>query len=357
MDYHTSPDSNRQVNFLKVSSDLYTLEPYQFVEWLFNSIPNGFVEVTYLAPENDKLYPRTYVQWAELPLGSLDPQLPNIIDMNRKGYNCYVAPAVRNRKYEPEQHINERGKPYKKYLRGKAHDAIWINALWVDVDVPGDAGYHQLIDNLVPPSILITTGGGWHGYWLLTEPLAITDENRVMVKRTLKGLALACGGDTKVADFARIMRIPGTVNTKPGRGQTCQVVDFIPAQFHYDEMEIGYAPLAAPKLPEVKRHLPDYAYEHIPNWVADYIQNGRAEGQRNQTLFQAACDCFNNGMSESEVDSLLHGRAASDGLTEHEITGTIHSALNHPRGDSKLPRHMAQRMAAADRRLSNKAVQ
>jgi hypothetical protein len=357
--YITPEFENRQDNFVKVSPDFYTLAPHQFIETLFSDIPDGWVEVTCLAPEGSTLYPRTYVMWFPLPLGigSIDPNMPGVMKMNAKGYCCYVAPAVRNRIYEPEQRTNERGRQYTVYPRGKALDAIWIKALWVDIDVPGEEGYHQLIENLVPPSITINTGGGWHGYWLLEQPLAITDDNRDMVKRTLKGMALACGGDTKVADFARIMRIPGTVNTKPGRGQTCEVYDFIPSHFHYMDMELGYAPFAAPKIPDVQRELPAHAFEHIPHWVSNYITNGRPEGQRNQTLFQAACDCFNNGMGMGEVEGLLRGRAVSDGLNEHEITATITSALNHPRGDSKLPRYMAQRMGAADRRLSQKGVQ
>lgn len=339
-------------------TDWYTLEPHQFIEVLFGEIPKGFVEVCYLAPEGSSLYPKTVVQWAELPLGELNPELPNIMGMNERGYNCYIAPAARNRKYDPENRISEKtGKSYLFHPRGKALDAIWISALWVDVDVSGETGYQQLTTNMIPPSIILYTGGGWHGYWLLTEPLAITDENRDMVKRTLKGMAIACGGDTKVADFARIMRLPGTVNTKPNRGQTCIVHHFIPGRYHYADMELGYAPFAAPAIPQVNRDLPIEASAGMPSWVEKYLNSGAIQGERNNTAYAAARALLDNGFSSAETERLIISRAVSDGLTDQEITTLLNSAHNAPRSAPNLPTHMMHRMSAADKRLGRKKVQ
>lgn len=338
--------------------DWYTLKPHEFIQVLFAEIPSGFVEVCYLAPENAHLYPHTVVQWASLPLADLDPTLPNIMGMNARGYNCYIAPAVRGRRYDTETRISEKnGKPYTFYPRGKALDAVWISALWVDVDVADEAGYRQLTENIVPPSIILYTGGGWHGYWLLTEPLAISDDNRDMVKRTLKGMAIACGGDTKVADFARIMRLPGTVNTKPNRGQTCMVHDFIPCRYHYNELEIGYAPLAAPAIPQVSRELPIEASAGMPPWVEKYLNSGAVQGERNNTAYAAARALLDNGFSSADTERYITSRAIADGLTDQEIATLLNSAHNATRSAPNLPTHMMYRMAAADKRLGRKKGQ
>lgn len=338
-----------------------TLAPHEFIKTLFGHplLSHGFLELTYIAPPESRIYPRTVVNWATIPLPEVPPELPHIHAMNERGYSCYFGCAVRKQMYEPQRQVNQNtGEIFYRYARGKAVDALFITALWVDVDVPGDEGRRQLLSIGAPPSILISSGGGWHGYWLLTEPHPVdSDTKRDEAVRTLKGMAIACGGDTAVADMARIMRLPGFINTKPGRGQRCEIVDFIPGYYNYYELETAFAPLVAPPPPKVTRYIPEAAYDRIPPWVANYLTAGRTEGSRNRTLFQAACDCFNNGMSMNEVDSLLRGRALADGLKEHEITATINSAYGHPRGESKLPRHMHQRMAAADKRLNSQKGQ
>lgn len=97
----------------QTEADPIGLKPHEFIQLLYEKIPQGFVEITYLAPEGVKLYPHTVVQWATLPLGELDPELPNIKAMNAKGYSCYFGCAVKGVKHEPEQRTSDKtGKPY-----------------------------------------------------------------------------------------------------------------------------------------------------------------------------------------------------------------------------------------------------
>jgi RepB DNA-primase from phage plasmid len=352
MSYITDSVSPSQEASVKNVSDWYTLKPHEFIEILFGEIPNGFVEVAYLAPESANLYPRTIVHWAELPLGELNPELPNIMELNAKGYNAYFAVAARGRKYEPETRISEKtGKPYTVHLRGKAYDATWITALWVDIDNPGEAGYRQLIDSMLPPSIIVSSGGGWHGYWLLSEPLAVDESNRESIKRTLKGMAIACGGDTKVADLARIMRLPGTVNTKPGRGQTCVVHDFIPGRYYYTDMELHYAPLAAPVMPTITRVISIDASAGMPRWVETYLNSGAVSGERNNTAYAAARALLDNGFSMNETERLIRNRALSDGLSDQEINILLSSADHAPRSAPNLERGIGNSIAADDHLL------
>lgn len=342
---YITPDPSSQVNSVL---DWYTLEPHEFIQAIFGEMQSGFAEVCYLAPEGANLYPHTVVQWAELPIGELNPDLPNIMEMNAKGYNCYFAVAARVRKYDPETRLSKSNHEYLFYPRGKAYDAILITALWVDVDVPGETGYLQLISDIVPPSIVISSGGGWHGYWLLTEPLVIDDFNRDAIKRTLKGMAIRCGGDTKVAELARIMRLPGTINTKPGRGQQCYVYDFIPCRYHFSELELGYAPLAAPAQPQITRSIPIVASAGMPRWVETYLNSGAVQGERNNTAYAAARALLDNGFGTAETERLITNRALSDGLSAQEITTLLNSAENAPRSTPEIPAHLRQRMAMGD---------
>lgn len=333
------------------------VQPVDFLHLLFDPIPNGFLEVLYLIPDGLHHYPKTVVQWREMPLGDIDPAMPNVKVKNQQGYSCYFAPAIRNRMYKREQRVSEKtGKTFWMYPRGKAKDACWITALWADIDGKDTPdGKARLINSLIPPSILVSSGGGFHAYWLLERPLAITDNNRSEIMQTLKGIALYHQADTKVADLARVMRLPGTINTKPERGGAmCEIVDVIPGRYYYSDLMLTYAPFAAPKVHAYTRNLNLPADKHIPKWIEAYLTNGEREGSRNTTLYTHARTLLDNGFSAGEMDNLLRPRAAADGLSEDEITTTLNSAIRAPRGNPTLPRYMNARMGASDKRLSLK---
>lgn len=328
------------------------LQPHEFIQRLFGNIPNGFLEICYLAPEGAKLYPHTVVNWATLPLGDIDPELPNIKAMNAKGYSCYFGCTVKAVKHEPEMRISEKtGKEYKFYPRAKAIDALYLTALWVDIDEPGRAGYQRAAIMQPPASIIVSSGGGYHAYWLLSKPITIDSTNRATIKQTLKGMAIACGSDTKVADLARIMRLPGTINTKPGRGAMCEASDYLPCYYDYHELENRYAPLAAPKIPLVQRSIPVTASKGMARWVEDYLNTGARQGERNNRAFAAMRWLLDNGYSSSQAESMITQRAAADGLSDDEIRTLVSSAEHAERGGVELPRHMAIRMGVADKRM------
>lgn len=64
-----------------------------------------------------------------------------------------------------------------------------------------------------PPSLIIFSGGGYWGFWLLREPVPLRDEDHAE-ELGLYNLALttALGGDTDCKDISRIARLPGTIN-------------------------------------------------------------------------------------------------------------------------------------------------
>jgi hypothetical protein len=338
-----------------MSNTPYELAPHEFIQTLFSKVPSGYVEIAYLSPEGMNLHPRTVVQWAELPLGDIDPALPNIHSLNEKGYSCYFAPAVRVCKHGPEERTDHKtGEIYTlQYPRGKAKEAQWITALWADVDLKATPdAYQRLIGAIVPPSIVVKTGGGYHGYWMLTEPLQITDDNRESIKQTLKGMAIALGSDTTVADLARVMRLPGTTNTKPGReNRLCEVMDFIPGYYHYMDFELNYSPLAKPAISTTYRQIKIEGRAPLRRWVETYLDYGEAEGNRNTRAYAAARWLLDNGYSLGEVQTMVGNRALSDGLPQDEVDTILSSAERSERKAPDISHTMQTRMSAADKRL------
>ena len=84
-----------------------------------------------------------------------------------------------------------------------------------------------------PPSIIVHSGNGVHTYWLLQEYITVTDENREWIKRIVKGyekhthrLGMERGWKfDPVADLARVLRIPGTLNHKSDPPKQATVIE------------------------------------------------------------------------------------------------------------------------------------
>jgi hypothetical protein len=97
-------------------------------------------------------------------------------------------------------------------------DVAEIGFLWADVDfkdISDDkACVERRLANLkYPPSYTVFTGHGIHCYWQLTESV---DAQAMMdrVEDDLRLLADLVGGDRQVCEIARVMRLPGSHNSK-----------------------------------------------------------------------------------------------------------------------------------------------
>lgn len=119
-----------------------------------------------------------------------------------------------------------KAKPPKdeSYHRAKITDIACINCLYAEVDgIANEADeaewIHWLLNDCpVRPSLIIWSGGGLHVYWLLEETFWL-DSPEAMERAIVaqKAIVARIGGDTKVHDIARVLRVPGTINHKPER--------------------------------------------------------------------------------------------------------------------------------------------
>jgi hypothetical protein len=122
--------------------------------------------------------------------------------------------------------------------RGKNATAYLIPGLWFDLDLA--YGQHaastlpmtdgEALDFLgslpAPPSLIIHSGGGLYGYWLLREPYLITSEVEreaiIHLSRQFTYTLVTWGKDRgwtldALGDLARVLRPPGTINHKYGK--------------------------------------------------------------------------------------------------------------------------------------------
>jgi P4 family phage/plasmid primase-like protien len=142
--------------------------------------------------------------------------------------------------------------PKKVGARGKIASADKLTCLWADIDVadkegaaknypPADLALSTLRDMSVPPSIIVHSGNGLHAYWQLTQAIdanAHADLPKAW-QRYLRDLLIdrETGEQFELdqtGDLARVLRVPGTINSKGGK--RVQVIECHPER-RYDHVE------------------------------------------------------------------------------------------------------------------------
>lgn len=226
-------------------------------------------------------------------------------------------------------------------------------ALWVDVDDNSTEAYERLQDMAMPPTMVVKSGGGYHGYWLLNEPLYVSDSDTLeRIERVNQGLAVACKGDESVTNINRILRTPSTRNIK-AKYDSKPVVEIVYCdtdRYTFSMLWQQYAPLGAPPAPKVRRYVPTEAIDNtLPRWVHNYIQYGAPRGERNNKLYAAARAYLDCGLTRFQAETDLVSRAAADGLSQEEINRTISSAFMATRNPD-VNKTMNARYALGDAR-------
>jgi hypothetical protein len=232
-----------------------------------------------------------------------------------------------------------------------------IVALYVDIDDSSDEALDRLQNMHYPPTCVIYSGGGFHGYWLLREPLYVSsDKERANVERTMQGMILAygAGADVKAKDITRILRTPFFYNIKDKYPEPllCEIAYFDDAEsdrYRFSSLHNHYAPLGTPERPTVRRYIPAMTTSTMPRRVKAYIENGASPGNRNHELYYVARWYNDVGHSQMDAEQDLIPRALADGLEQAEANTTIRSAFHAPRNAANsLPSHIRNLMAVED---------
>lgn len=207
-----------------------------------------------------------------------------------------------------------------------ADDCESLYALFADVDFKdtSEADARQRVrDFALPPSAVVASGGGLHLYWFLDKPLDLRDGGTAAAKQLLRSLAVAIGADTKAAEPARILRLPGSLNHKYPPPRTVTVESLTTRRYAVADIVAhlpppdGNAESAAPELPRV---------------VGD--------GDRNNTLFREGCRLRRLGWDEAEIATslaMLNRRRCHPALEAAEVEAIAHSCARYPPSDDIFP--------------------
>lgn len=160
--------------------------------------------------------------------------------------------------------------------RGSARDSRALVGMWSDIDfgndlhkatgLPADADEARDIPRfakLPEPTRVEHSGGGLYAWWEFDKPLVIGEDIDFDEAAELPGdwqnilaagaKTMGLGYGTGVRDLARVLRLPGTVNRKPGREPVlCQVVENDGIRYSLDDVR----KLAADLKPKPKKRTP-----------------------------------------------------------------------------------------------------
>lgn len=131
----------------------------------------------------------------------------------------------------------------RKEKGGGADSVGCVMALWSDLDCgpgkdfPSQSEAMKRVSSFeYEPSIVVSSGNGIHPYWLLREPVAPD----TVTEGILKGVSKHLGADMACAEFARVMRLPDTVNDKSSPVKKCEVLKLTDLRYNLSDFD-GYA--------------------------------------------------------------------------------------------------------------------
>jgi hypothetical protein len=137
----------------------------------------------------------------------LDEALASLLTTNRLGWGAFVAVGLRR-------------SGLTRYQRGTEHDLVALPAVFVDLDDPSSDALRRLRNLRPTPSCITFTGGVYHAYWWLDQPLT----DMTLARHVLRSLQRVSGGDPMSP--VQCLRLPNSRNTKPGRNNAlCQIID------------------------------------------------------------------------------------------------------------------------------------
>ncbi len=215
--------------------------------------------------------------------------------------------------------------------KAKKLDMASAVALHVDVDPrPGEPleaererAARVLREYDPPPSVMLDSGGGYQGFWLLDAPYALEgeradDDRHLPVEDRNRAIEVALGGDN-CHNIDRIMRLPGTVNV-PGEKKRKKGRRPALARVVMEDWSRRYRLEDFPGLPKVGVKETVYAapeagvsLDDLPDTVSDrtrmLIANGndpdRPYASRSEPVFAVVCDLCRAGVSDGVILGLI----------------------------------------------------
>jgi hypothetical protein len=195
------------------------------------------------------------------------------------------------------------------------------------IDAEPDMVLHRLQELEFPPSKIVHSGHGYHVYWIFAEALLATPELTAQVETALRGLANMLAGDPSVCEVARLMRVPGSHNTKDGGRIPVTVLVSTNRRYEFDDLREWITETARPLIPRklaakpANGSPPPDAGDRAPIDVEQRLRamkyRGEGDNSIHQTQVSVSASLFSQGVGVDEIVERL--MAATRAAVEPEI--------------------------------------
>jgi hypothetical protein len=203
-----------------------------------------------------------------------------------------------------------------------------LPALHVDIDFKQHpekkiADIHAAVATL-GPNLFVYSGNGMHAYWLLKQPLNLTNKRRVeQAEYMLKRLCDLCAGDRAPTHVVALMRLPNTHNTKGGAWKKVECIKGRKERWGFDAL-FRFLTTVEPVLVRKKTAL-DYLKEYansgdyhapidVPKRLAEMQHGGEGDSAIHLTQRSCTASLISRGVDIDEVvDVVLDATKAAVG--------------------------------------------
>jgi hypothetical protein len=235
--------------------------------------------------------------------------------------------------------------------KGDSHDDSiqTVRCVWCDVDrVTAEQADNRWREAGIPrPSLVVGSGSGIHGYWLLERDLQ-TMEDRLGFAAMLPHFYRSFGGD-HVQNLSRILRPPGTMNFKDARNGRpplpCKLLT-CNAKLHYPLQAFSpWIRLAESKVPSTMSSRSSGSRDPASR-AASYSENAkvielvsrldRPSSDRSRRDFAIVCDLIRLGLAHQEIWELVRHTSKFESNGRAYFDHTITNAERRVRLDSML---------------------
>jgi len=90
------------------------------------------------------------------------------------------------------------------------------------------------------PTMVVHSGGGFHCYWILEEPVSVEKYGVKNLENINKAIIKMLNGDYGTKDITRILRVPGSINFKPtddGKFRDCTIENISDKYYSLEQMQ------------------------------------------------------------------------------------------------------------------------
>ncbi|MCG6535552.1 MAG: hypothetical protein L7F78_12875, partial [Syntrophales bacterium LBB04] len=203
---------------------------------------------------------------------------------------------------------------------GTKNGVKFLTSFHVDIDYGSDGhkkpSTHKTYDdalqaiNSLPlrPSLVIHSGRGFQGYWMLSEAVDVLKTGIKKLESINGNLSKTLGGDQGTQDISRVLRVPGTFNLKiPDNPRAVSVIQNNGPRYTLKDFE---AYTVDEKTKEITPQSETVWDGNLSALRINYatkavIQNGVPEGQRSEAGFSVICTMLKAGYSNEDIFAIF----------------------------------------------------